>query len=338
MSFPASRSLDAEAPELSVVVPLFDEEANVAELYRRLTETLAGLDRSYELVWVNDGSRDRTAFLADRLAQEDERLTVIHLSRNFGHQAAVSAGLDHACGEAVVVMDSDLQDPPEVIGRLVEAWREGHDVVYAIRTRRKEGLVKRAGYFVFYRLLRAIGDLEVPLDSGDFCLMDRRVVDALRSLPERERFIRGLRAFVGFNQIGITYERDARHAGKSKYTLGRLVRLALDGLVNFSGFPLALVAYLGFFSLALALILTAWVCIDGMRDQATPRGWASTIIVVLYMGSVQLLGLGIVAQYLRRIFHEVKQRPTYLVSHVTTAETAVRGERRSRRTATPLPR
>ena len=306
-------------PELSVIVPLFDEEANVLELHRRLTFALDGLDVAYEIVWVNDGSRDRTAELADGLAADDSRLVVLHLSRNFGHQAAISAGIDHARGQAVVVMDGDLQDPPEVVGQMLDTWRSGFDVVYAIRTKRKEPLWKRAGYFVFYRLLRSISDLDIPLDAGDFCLMDRKVMTALRSLPERDRFLRGLRTFVGFRQTGVVYERAGRHAGTPKYTLRRLCRLAIDGLFGFSGFPLSLIAYLGFASLLLALGLTAWAWIEPSR---LPTG-ATTSLAVLYMGAVQLLGLGIVAEYLRRIFAEVKGRPTYLVARVTEAEATI---------------
>ncbi|HEX3315399.1 MAG TPA: glycosyltransferase family 2 protein [Gemmataceae bacterium] len=303
-------------PELSVIVPLFDEEANVLELYRRLTFALEGLDVTYEIVWINDGSRDRTAEMADALAADDARLAVIHLSRNFGHQAAISAGIDHARGQAVVVMDGDLQDPPEVVGEILDTWRSGFDVVYAIRTKRKEPFWKRAGYFAFYRLLHGISDLDIPLDAGDFCLMDRKVVTALRSMPERDRFVRGLRTFVGFRQTGVVYERAGRHAGTPKYTLRRLCRLALDGLFGFSGFPLSMIAYLGFASLLVALGLTAWTWIDPTR---LPTG-ATTTLAVLYMGAVQLLGLGIVAEYLRRIFAEVKARPTYLVARVTEAE------------------
>ena len=210
-------------------------------------------------------------------------------------------------------MDGDLQDPPEVIGQLIQTWQAGHDVVYAIRTKRKEPLWKRAGYFVFYRLLRSVSDLDMPLDAGDFCLMDRKVVVALRSLPERDRFLRGLRAFVGFRQTGVVYERADRHAGTPKYTFRRLCRLALDGLFGFSGFPLSMIAYLGSVSLLLALGLTAWTWIDPAH---VPAG-ATTSLAVLYMGAIQLLGLGIVAEYMRRIFAEVKQRPTYLVARVT---------------------
>src|SRR5262249_21531311 len=188
----------------------------------------------YELVFVNDGSSDTTPSLLDELRRRDPRVVPLHLSRNFGHQPAISAGLARARGQAVIVMDGDLQDPPELLGRFVERWREGHEVVYAVRTRRKENLLKRAGYYLFYRLLRAVSDLDIPLASGDFCLMDRKVADVLNHLPERMRFVRGLRTFVGFRQVGVPYPRAAREAGKPKYTFPALVRLAIDGLVSFS--------------------------------------------------------------------------------------------------------
>jgi polyisoprenyl-phosphate glycosyltransferase len=307
----ASRSDDL--PEISIVVPLFNEEANVRTLHGRLTTALQKLGDKYELLLVDDGSRDGTPQMLDDLQTADARVAVVHLSRNFGHQAAVCAGIDHARGRAVVLMDGDLQDPPEVINDFVRAWRAGNDVVYAVRTRRKEGLFKRASYALFYRLLRAIGDLDVPLDSGDFCLMDRKVVDALKSMPERGRFVRGLRSFVGFRQIGISYERDARHAGESKYSFFALLRLATDGLVGFSGYPLTLVTQLGMASLVLAVGLTVWVLMDAFWHHTAPRGWASTIVVFLYMNSIQLFSLGIIAEYIRRIFLEAKGRPTYIV-------------------------
>ena len=206
-------------PEISVVVPLFNEERIVGELHRRLDKTLSAMRISYEILFVNDGSRDATPRLIDALHARDPNLSVLHLSRNFGHQPAVSAGLDHARGRAVMIMDGDLQDPPELIPRFIRLWREGNDVVYAVRRKRKENAVKRLGYFTFYRLLRAISEIDIPLDSGDFCLMDRRVVEALRSLPEQARFVRGLRTFVGFRQVGLPYERAAREAGQPKYTL-----------------------------------------------------------------------------------------------------------------------
>ncbi len=304
------------SPGISVVVPLFDEEENLAELHRRLTLALSAQQLTYELIFVNDGSRDGTSRLLDELQARDRHAVVVHLSRNFGHQAAVSAGLDQAAGRAVIVMDGDLQDPPEVLDQFIRRWREGYEVVYAIRTQRKEGVFKRAGYFLFYRLLRWISDLDIPLDSGDFCLMDRRVVEVLRHLPEKMRFVRGLRTFVGFRQIGVTYARDSRAAGEPKYGFRALLRLAIDGLVSFSSYPLTLVNQLAALSVGAAIVLTIWVLADACYNRTTPRGWASTMLVVLFMGSIQLLSLGIMGEYLRRIFIETKGRPTYIVREI----------------------
>jgi dolichol-phosphate mannosyltransferase len=312
--------LDLDTREVSVVVPLFNEEENVEELHRRAVRALEAIGCSFELLLVNDGSRDATPELLDRLQKQDANVVVLHLSRNFGHQAAISAGVDHARGNAVIVMDGDLQDPPEVLDRLIEAWREGNDVVYAIRTQRKEGLAKRIGYALFYRLFRAISDIDIPLDSGDFCLMDRAVVETLRRLPERQRFVRGLRSFVGFRQTGITYERAGRNAGKPKYTFAALVRLALDGLIGFSGIPLNLVTYLGMATAGLAALWTVGLAGNCIANRVTPAGWASAVLVVLYTSAVQLVSLGIVSEYIRRIFLETKHRPTYIVRELRRPE------------------
>ncbi len=311
--------LQDKPPDLSVVVPLFNEEENIQELHRRLSTVLGALGGSYELVLVDDGSRDSTPRLIDELARRDPHVTIIHLSRNFGHQPAVSAGIEHARGRAVMIMDGDLQDPPEVIPQFLARWREGYDVVYAVRRRRKEGIFKRFCYFAFYRLLSLIAELDIPLDSGDFCLMDRRVVEALKALPERKRFVRGLRTFVGFRQTGLAYERAAREAGRPKYTLRALFGLAIDGLVSFSSSPLRLVTRLGLVSALLALGLAIWVFVDAYTHQSAPRGWASTIVIVLFMGSVQLISLGIIGEYIRLIFLETKARPTYVVDEYKPA-------------------
>jgi dolichol-phosphate mannosyltransferase len=300
-------------PQISVVVPLYNEEENIPELYRQVTASLEALGLSFELALIDDGSTDLTPQLLDDLHEKDERVMVLHLSRNFGHQAAVSAGLDAVRGQAVLIIDGDLQDPPEVFGQFIARWQEGYEVVYAVRANRKEHAGKRLGYFLFYRLLRAISDLDIPVDSGDFCLMDRRVVDVLKHLPEQMRFVRGLRSFVGFRQCGICYERAARRAGQPKYSFRMLLRLAIEGLVSFSAFPLTLVTYLGFLSAGLALVLTLWALGDAFLNPATPRGWASTMVVVLFMGSIQLLCQGILGEYIRRIFLECKGRPTYIV-------------------------
>jgi glycosyltransferase involved in cell wall biosynthesis len=304
--------------ELSVVVPLYDEEETVRELQLRLSQVLQSTGEAYEILFVNDGSRDATPRLIDELAEADAHVVALHLSRNFGHQAAVSAGLDRARGQAVVIMDGDLQDPPELIPEFLRLWRLGNDVVYAVRRKRKENALKRFGYFVFYRILGAIGDIAIPLDAGDFCLMDRHVADTLRRLPERCRFLRGLRTFVGFRQVGLEYERTARAQGRPKYTLPALFRLAADGLVSFSSFPLRLVSYLGIMTVGFALVLTLWVMADALVNHTAPRGWASLLLVVLFLGAVQLIGIGIIGEYLRLIFLEAKGRPSYIVDERRT--------------------
>jgi dolichol-phosphate mannosyltransferase len=312
----------SSAPEISVVVPLFNEAENLGELHRRLSLALESLGCAYELVFVNDGSRDATGDLLDELRRDDPQLVVLHLSRNFGHQAAICAGIDHARGEAVVLMDGDLQDPPEVLDQFILAWREGHDVVYAVRTQRQEGWTKRCAYALFYRVWRAVGDIEIPLDSGDFCLLDRKVVEVLKHLPERQRFVRGLRSFVGFRQVGIRYARAARAAGEPKYTWRALLRLALDGLIGFSGFPLNLVNYLGLAVGVLAVALTLALVVTGWQQGIAAAGWLWAVLAVLLVGSLQILSVGIVGEYVRRIFLEVKGRPTYLVDRVCrTAKT-----------------
>ncbi len=259
-------------PVLSVVVPLYNEQENFPELHRRLMAAIDALAIDYELIFVNDGSRDDTPRLLNERQAVDPHLVVLHLSRNFGHQAAVSAGIDVAHGRAVLVMDGDLQDPPEVIPDFLAMWRQGYDVVYAVRQARKEGWFKKLGYTVFYRLLNSISDLEIPLDSGDFGLMDRRVVEAIKTLPERKRFVRGLRTFVGFRQVGLAYERAARGAGSPKYTIRGLLNLAVDGLVSFSSYPLRLVTYLGLITIAIGLIITLWVLIDALINAHRTAG------------------------------------------------------------------
>jgi len=305
-----------DRPEVSVVVPLFNEADNLPELHRRLTTALSRESPDYEIVLVDDGSRDATAGLMQALQSEDPHLTAIHLSRNFGHQAAFSAGLDHAHGQAVVLMDGDLQDPPELLGRMLSRWREGYQVVYAVRARRRENVLKRACYALFYRVLRAVSDLDIPLDSGDFCVLDRRVVQVLRRLPERQRFLRGLRAFAGFRQTGIRYERAARHAGRSKYSLRALFRLALDGLVGFSSLPLQLVTWAGLACAGLGVGLASWIGKEALVDGVALEGATVITMTVLLVGAAQLLGLGIVGEYLHRIFVEVKGRPGYVVRQV----------------------
>ena len=230
----------------SIVIPVYNEEENLLELYHRLKKVLVNLDELYGIIFVNDGSMDRTRDIIYELRNSDPNIKLISFSRNFGHQTSVSAGLDFASGHATIMMDGDLQDPPEIIPRLIEKWQEGYKVVYALRKKRKEGLFKRFAYSTFYRLLKKISYIDIPLDSGDFSLIDRKVVDLLIKMPERNKFIRGLRAWVGFQQIGIEYERDKRYAGEPKYSLNKLLNLALDGLISFSYAPLKLATSFGF--------------------------------------------------------------------------------------------
>lgn len=298
--------------ELSVVLPVFNEEENLEEIYRRLTETLSSIG-TYEILFVNDGSSDRSAEIITELHKRDSRAKLINLSRNFGHQAAISAGVDYSKGNAVVLMDADLQDPPEVLTKMIEVWRGGAEVVYAVRQNRKEFFLKRAAYFSFYRLLQKLANIEIPLDSGDFCLMDKRIVDHLKALPEKTRFLRGLRSWIGYKQIAFPYERNARHAGEAKYTFKKLMKLALDGLISFSSFPLRLASYVGFLTcLAGGLYLTFAVAYFAIRHSA-PQGWTSIIAIILILGGMQLLVLGVIGEYIARIYEESKQRPTYLV-------------------------
>jgi dolichol-phosphate mannosyltransferase len=308
-----ARGWSTGRPTLSVVVPVYNEQENAAEVHARTRAALESAGIDFELLFVDDGSTDATAAVLDDLQRRDRRVRVVALSRNFGHQAAISAGLAHARGRAVVVIDGDLQDPPELIPAMVAAWRGGAEVVYAVRRSRRGSVALRVAYWLFYRLWRAVSDIDVPLDSGDFGLMDRRVVDVLTRLPERQRFVRGLRTFVGFRQVGIPYDRPGRAAGRAKYGLGSLARLAVDGLVSFSGYPLRIVTHVGLLVAALALVLTGWVVRDAAIHHSAPRGWASTLVVLLFLGSVQMLSLGIVGEYVRRIFLEVKGRPGFIV-------------------------
>lgn len=300
-------------PELSVVIPVYNEEENVGPLLERLTAVLDGLTDRWEVLFVDDGSRDRSVALI-RAARDDEpRVKLIRLSRNFGHQAALNAGIDHATGEAVILMDADLQDPPEVLPDLVQAWRDGAEVAYGIRRRREGNVVKRAGYRVFYRLYRRLADIDVPLDSGDFCLMDRVVVDALVALPESQRFLRGLRSWVGFEQVGVPYDRPERHAGEPKYSFTGLIKLAVDGLLSFSAIPLRMASLLGLVTAFAGVVYIMFALASRLRTGDIPEGWTSTIAIVLVLGGVQLLMIGVLGEYLARVYAETKGRPSYIV-------------------------
>lgn len=306
---------------ISIVIPIYNEEDNLEMLQSRLTASAPSWEEDYEILLVDDGSRDRSAEMMREIADQDSHFRIISLSRNFGHQAAISAGIRAATGDCVIVMDGDLQDPPEELHRFLAKWREGYEVVFAVRTKRKEGFFKRIAYKTFYRTLGLISDINIPLDSGDFCVMDRKVVDVLnKEMPERSRFVRGLRAYAGFKQIGITYERQARHAGEVKYTFRKLLKLALDGIFDFSTFPLRLATYLGFIIAIPSFLIGIFFIFHrifnfkflGHSPSETP-GLASLAVGMFFLGGVMLLIMGILGEYLGRIYYEVKQRPFYIV-------------------------
>jgi dolichol-phosphate mannosyltransferase len=300
-----------DRPEISVVLPIFNEEENLPELYRRLVKVLG--ESSYEILFVNDGSSDRSLDLICELREINPKVKLINLSRNFGHQAAITAGIDHSLGRAVVLLDADLQDPPELIAEMLDKWRSGNEVVYAVRQKRKDGIIKRSAYFWFYRLLKMLSNIDIPLDSGDFCLMDRAVVEKLKALPERNRFLRGLRSWVGYKQVALPYERHARHAGTPKYTFRKLVKLALDGIVSFSSFPLRVAAYIGFLTCLSGICYLIFAVIAHFVNNRVPVGWTSTVALILLVGGSQLLLLGVLGEYIARIYDESKQRPPYIV-------------------------
>ncbi len=301
------------APELSVVIPVYNEVENISVLYDRLTRVMEEAKIDFEIVFVDDGSRDESVHRLNEIGASDKRVIVIELARNFGHQVAITAGLDFARGRAIAVMDADLQDPPEVLPKFIAKWREGHDVVYAIREHRKEGWLKKTSYAAFYRVLRRVSNIEIPLDSGDFCVMDRRVVDLLKSMPERSRFVRGIRSWVGLNQLGLPFERHARHAGTSKYTVGRLMLLALDGLISFSYVPLRVITALGLSVSFLSLFLAVFFFVKKLLYGLSPPGYASLIVSIFFLAGIQLITLGVIGEYVGRIFEEAKRRPMYVL-------------------------
>ncbi|HRS96417.1 MAG TPA: glycosyltransferase family 2 protein [Candidatus Latescibacteria bacterium] len=312
---------------ISVVIPCYNEEEVLPQLFARLGAAAETWGEEYEILLVDDGSRDATWQLILEQHARDERWRGISFARNFGHQTAISAGIHYARGCAVILMDADLQDPPEQLHRFIAAWRDGNDVVYAIRATRKENILKRAAYKAFYRVLRRLASIEIPLDSGDFCLMDRKVVDVLNAMPERNRFVRGLRSWAGFRQLGLEYNRDARAAGEVKYTLRKLIKLALDGVVSFSTTPLRMATYLGFVVSFFALLGAAVTILQRIFVEWFTRigfpyvpGFYALFTSMLFLGGVQLISLGIIGEYLGRIFDEVKGRPLWTIRETAGLE------------------
>jgi polyisoprenyl-phosphate glycosyltransferase len=303
-------------PVFSLVVPIWNEEEVIPELYKRVLAIMDSTGATWELICVNDGSRDRSLELLLALQKQDPRLKVIDFSRNFGHQIAITAGADFAEGDAVIVMDADLQDPPDVALRMIAQWRAGYEVVYARRSKREgETFFKLVTASLFYRLLQRIVDIKIPLDTGDFRLMDRRVVLAMRQLREKHRFMRGLSSWVGFKQVAVEYERAERFAGETKYPFRKMFKLARDAITGFSHVPLQLATWVGF-ALAvislLGIVLTVYLRLSG---SSAFLGQATTLVSVLFLGGIQLIFLGVIGEYLGRIYDEVKDRPLYIVSH-----------------------
>lgn len=315
---PHRGNTDRARPLLSVVVPCFNEEAVIETTHARLIETLGqSADCDLEIVYVDDGSRDGTAELLRELCEQDARTTCVLLSRNFGHQQAVTAGLEHANGDAVVIMDADLQDPPEVVHQFFEAWRGGADVVVGVRSERAgETLFKKWTAALFYRLLNSISDVPITNDAGDFRLLDRRVVSHLNSLPERDRFVRGLVSWLGFHQVEVPYRRAPRYAGTTKYPLWKMIGFAADGFVSFSRAPLRLAMLVGLVACAFALVGIVYAVAARLFTQAWVPGWTLLFIAVLFMGGVQLLALGIIGEYVGRVYAEAKARPVYIARTV----------------------
>jgi polyisoprenyl-phosphate glycosyltransferase len=307
-----------EQPLLSVVTPVYNEEEVLAEFYSRTKAVLQKLadECDHEIIFVNDGSMDRSLEILRGLADADPNVAVISFSRNFGHQSAITAGLDHASGDAVVIIDADLQDPPEVIAEMVAKWREGYKMVYGVRSHRSgEGRFKLWTAKVFYRVLRRLSDTQLPLDAGDFRLIDRQAVDIVKTMRERTRYMRGLLCWIGFSQCGVSYRRDPRFAGKTKYRLGAMLRFAMDGITNFSEKPLYAAGYFGLLVTLLALVMILRTFVNKLiHPEASVAGWTSLLLATLFLGGVQLLSLGLLGQYIGRIFRETKGRPIYVVA------------------------
>jgi dolichol-phosphate mannosyltransferase len=311
-------------PLLSVVSPFYFSVPTIPEFYRRLKAVLEGLsaEYDYEMVFVNDGSTDETLPMLRELASKDPHIRVLDLSRNFGHQVAITAGMDSAKGDVVVVMDDDLQDPPEVVPEMLAKWREGYKCVYGVRAKRKgESAFKRWSASVFYRMLNSLSETPIPTDVGDFRLMDRQVIEALAAMREEARYVRGMVAWVGFKQYGLPYERDARYAGETHYPLRKMVDLAVNGILSFSSKPLELSTRFGLFVTLLAFLAGLYVLVSKLiHPETVIQGWTSVLIAVLFMGGVQLVSIGVLGAYLGKVFYETKRRPLYFVAEEYSSE------------------
>jgi glycosyltransferase involved in cell wall biosynthesis len=306
----------------SIIIPMYNEEAVIPETYRRLTGVMEGFGEPYELLFINDGSRDRTGEILRELCKSDKRVKLIDFARNFGHQIAITAGMDYAAGECMVIIDGDLQDPPELIPDMIKLWRQGYEVVYGKRLSREgETFFKKFTAKWFYRILRRMTDVDIPVDTGDFRLIDRKVSEALKQLPERNRYVRGLMSWVGYKQVAIEFQRSERFAGETKYPLKKMIKLAMDGIMSFSYKPLKIATYVGsiisfisfFYLIAVLLQRIFW-------PESVQSGWASLIAVSLFFNGIILLILGIIGEYIGRIYDEAKGRPLYIISRLDNME------------------
>lgn len=305
---------------VSIVIPCFNEQEVLSLLFTRITKAAKSWNMEWEAICIDDGSKDKTWDMLKAQIKKDKHWRAFSLSRNFGHQIAISCGLYHAKGDAVIIIDADLQDPPEELYRFIKKWQEGYEVVYAIRKKRKEGFIIRFCYWLFYRILTRVIAFNLPVDSGDFSLIDKKVVSVLNSMPERNRFVRGLRAWSGFKQIGIEYERKSRFAGKSKYNLFKLQKLAFDGIISFSTVPLTMASYLGLLVSSVAFIGAIFTLLQRIFQDSFAKigigpvpGFATTVIAILFLGGIQLIVLGILGSYMSRIYDEVKGRPLWII-------------------------
>ena len=306
------------SPKYSFIIPIYNEEETISEMYRRMSAVMDRMDGDVELILINDGSRDRSLPLLRELHDKDSRVCYLSFARNFGHQIAVTAGLNYSRGQIVVILDADLQDPPELIPDMVEKWRQGYQVVYAQRTqRRQESWFKRFMAYSFYRLLKQLADVDIPTDTGDFCLLDRQVVEVLNAMPERNRYIRGLRSWIGFRQTAIRFERDPRFAGEVKYTFRKSLALAINGLVSFSKVPLRISTYVGLLAAIASILMALLVLYWRIFVPNSPlTGFTMILMAIFFLGAVQLVSIGILGEYIGRIYEEVKGRPLYTLAEV----------------------
>jgi dolichol-phosphate mannosyltransferase len=302
-------------PEFSIIIPIYNEQENIHKLYDRLKSVMNGMNVSHEFVFVNDGSRDRSMILIKELAAKDNSVRYINLSRNFGHQIAVTAGIDHVRGKAIVIIDADLQDPPELIAEMYAKMKEGFEVVYAKRKSRKgESTLKKLTAKWFYRILASITSIDIPVDTGDFRLMDRKIVDVLRTMPEQQKFLRGQISWIGFNQTYVEYNRDERQGGETGYTYKKMLRFALDGITSFSNLPLKFATAAGFVVSGITFIVILYALYARFISKDFVPGWTSLILAVLFIGGVQLITIGIIGEYISRLSANVRNRPLYIMA------------------------